>query len=166
MLRIEAIADPIAKSPEKIYIEQETLRELYDALDRIGDREQAYLLYRYCFTDDVAHTMIGTAIHFNLSESRAKKLEKPLWITSGWSCRGGFSAYRCGGTGAYIYLCFLLRSVGFCFSKILHLCQHRCHKIRLPYCRREVSVSFIRPTSQMPQPAPFQRQPEAKVITH
>ena len=44
MLRIEAIADPIAKSPEKIYIEQETLRELYEALDRIGDREQAYLL--------------------------------------------------------------------------------------------------------------------------
>lgn len=76
MLRIEAIADPIAKSPEKIYIEQETLRELYEAPDRIDDREQAYLLYRYGFTDDVEHTMIGTAIHFNLRENRAKKLEE------------------------------------------------------------------------------------------
>ena len=47
MLRIEAIADPIAKSPEQIYVEQETLRELYAGLDRIAEREQAYLLYRY-----------------------------------------------------------------------------------------------------------------------
>ena len=88
MLRIEAIADPIAKSPEKIYIEQETLRELYEALDRIGDREQAYLLYRYGFTDDVEHTMIGTAIHFNLRASRAKKLEETamdnLWLELPW----------------------------------------------------------------------------------
>ena len=88
MLRIEAIADPIAKSPDKIYIEQETLRELYEALDRIGEREQAYLLYRYGFTDDVEHTMIGTAIHFNLRESRAKKLEETamdnLWLELPW----------------------------------------------------------------------------------
>lgn len=88
MLRIEAIADPIAKSPEKIYIERETLCELYEALDRIEDREQAYLLYRYGFTDDVEHTMIGTAIHFNLRESRAKKLEETamdnLWLELPW----------------------------------------------------------------------------------
>lgn len=88
MLRIEAIADPIAKSPEKIYIEQETLRELYEALDRIGDREQAYLLYRYGFTVDVEHTMIGTAIHFNLRECRDKKLEETamdnLWLELPW----------------------------------------------------------------------------------
>ena len=83
-----SIADPIAKSPEKIYIEQETLRELYEALDRIEEREQAYLLYRYGFTDDVEHTMIGTAIHFNLRESRAKKLEETamdnLWLELPW----------------------------------------------------------------------------------
>ena len=36
LLRIEAIADPIAKSPEQIYMEQETLRELYEGLVRIG----------------------------------------------------------------------------------------------------------------------------------
>lgn len=84
MLRIEAIADPTVKSPEQIYVEQETLRELYAALGRISDREQTYLLYRYGFTDDMEHTMIGTAIHFNLRESRAKKLENQamdnLWL--------------------------------------------------------------------------------------
>ena len=64
MLRIEAIADPTVKSPEQIYVEQETLRELYAALGRISDREQTYLLYRYGFTDDMEHTMIGTAIQF------------------------------------------------------------------------------------------------------
>ncbi len=75
-LRIEAIADPTVKSPEKICIEKETLRELYTAMDRIGDREQTYLLYRYGFTDDIEHTLTGTATHFNLSESRAKKIEE------------------------------------------------------------------------------------------
>ncbi len=88
LLRIEAIADPIAKSPEKIYIEQETLRELYEGLDRIGDREKAYLLYRYGFTDDMEHPLIGTAIHFNLTESRAKKIEEDamdnLWLELPW----------------------------------------------------------------------------------
>ncbi|MCD8344939.1 MAG: sigma-70 family RNA polymerase sigma factor [Oscillospiraceae bacterium] len=76
MLRIEAIADSNVKSPEKICIEKETLRELYGAMDKIGDREQTYLLYRYGFTDDVEHTLTGTATHFNLSESRAKKIEE------------------------------------------------------------------------------------------
>lgn len=88
LLRIEAIADPIAKSPEQIYVEQEILRELYEGLDRIGSREQAYLLYRYGFTDDVEHTMVGTAIHFNLRESRAKKIEEDaidnLWLELPW----------------------------------------------------------------------------------
>ena len=88
LLRIEAIADPIAKSPEQIYVEQEILRELYAGLDRIGRREQAYLLYRYGFTDDIEHTTIGAAIHFNLSESRAKKTEEQamdnLWLELPW----------------------------------------------------------------------------------
>ena len=88
MLRIEAISDPIAKSPEQIYVEQEILRELYAGLDRIGRREQAYLLYRYGFTDDIEHTTIGAAIHFNLSESRAKKTEEQamdnLWLELPW----------------------------------------------------------------------------------
>ena len=76
------------KSPEQIYVEQEILRELYAGLDRIGRREQAYLLYRYGFTDDIEHTTIGAAIHFNLSESRAKKTEEQamdnLWLELPW----------------------------------------------------------------------------------
>lgn len=88
MLRIEAIANPTAKPPEQIYIEQETLRELYDGLGQISEREQTYLLYRYGFTDDTEHTLIGTAIHFNLRESRAKKLEDQamdnLWLELPW----------------------------------------------------------------------------------
>lgn len=88
MLRIEAIADPTAKSPEQIYMEQETMRELYAAMDKLSDREQTYLLYRYGFLDDTEHTMIGTAIHFNLRESRARKLEEDamdnLWLELPW----------------------------------------------------------------------------------
>ena len=75
LLRMEAVADIAAKSPEQVYEERETLRELYEGLGQISEREQAYLLYRHGFTDDIEHTLIGTAIHFHLSESRAKKLE-------------------------------------------------------------------------------------------
>lgn len=88
LLRIEAVADITAKSPEQIYVDKETMRELYEGLDRLSEREQAYLLYRYAFTDDVEHTMIGSAIHFNLRESRAKTLEDTamdnLWLELPW----------------------------------------------------------------------------------
>ena len=88
LLRMEAVADIAAKSPEQAYEERETLRELYEGLGQISEREQAYLLYRHGFTDDVGHTLIGTAIHFHLSESRAKKLEGEamdnLWLELLW----------------------------------------------------------------------------------
>ena len=88
LLRIEAIADPTVKSPEQIYVDKETMRELYEGLGRLSEREQAYLLYRYGFTDDVEHTMIGSAIHFNLRKSRAKTLEDTamdnLWLELPW----------------------------------------------------------------------------------
>ena len=64
------------------------MRELYEGLGRLSEREQAYLLYRYGFTDDVEHTMIGSAIHFNLRKSRAKTLEDTamdnLWLELPW----------------------------------------------------------------------------------
>ena len=86
--RIEAIADPLAKSPERIVTEQETYRELYDALDKLSPREQTYLLYRYGFTDGMEHPLIGTALHFHLSESRAKRTEETamdnLWLELPW----------------------------------------------------------------------------------
>ena len=88
LLRMEAVADIAAKSPEQVYVERETLRELYEGLGQISEREQTYLLYRYGFTDDIGHTLIGTAIHFHLSESRAKKLEDEamdnLWLELPW----------------------------------------------------------------------------------
>lgn len=88
LLRMEAVADIAAKSPEQVYEERETLRELYEGLGKISEREQTYLLYRYGFTDDIGHTLIGTAIHFHLSEKRAKKLEGEamdnLWLELPW----------------------------------------------------------------------------------
>ena len=88
LLRIEAIADPYALPPEQAFIKAETLWELYAALDKLEPREQTYLLYRFGFTDDVEHTLIGTAIHFHLSENRAKKLEDEamdnLWLELPW----------------------------------------------------------------------------------
>lgn len=88
LLRIEAIADPYALPPEQAYIKAETLWELYAALDKLEPREQTYLLYRHGFTDDIGHTLIGTAIHFHLSENRAKKLEGEamdnLWLELPW----------------------------------------------------------------------------------
>ena len=88
MLRIEAIANPAAKSPEQTYLDRETMRELYEGLGKLSEREQTYLLYRYGFTDDTEHTLIGSAIHFSLRESRAKKLEEEamdnLWLELPW----------------------------------------------------------------------------------
>ena len=88
LLRMEAVADIAAKSPEQVYEERETLRELYEGLEQISEREQTYLLYRHGFTDDIGHTLIGTAIHFHLSENRAKKLEGEamdnLWLELPW----------------------------------------------------------------------------------
>lgn len=88
LLRIEAIADPYALPPEEAFIKAETLWELCAALDKLEPREQTYLLYRFGFTDDIEHTLIGTAIHFHLSENRAKKLEGEamdnLWLELPW----------------------------------------------------------------------------------
>lgn len=88
LLRMEEVADIAAKSPEQVYEERETLRELYEGLRQISEREQTYLLYRHGFTDDIGHTLIGTAIHFHLSENRAKKLEGEamdnLWLELPW----------------------------------------------------------------------------------
>ena len=88
LLRIEAIADPYALPPEQAFIKAENLWELYAALDKLEPREQTYLLYRFGFTDDIEHTLTGAAIHFHLSENRAKKLESEamdnLWLELPW----------------------------------------------------------------------------------
>ncbi len=76
MQRIEAIAHPFVLSPEDIYIKKEEVWELYQALRELNAREQTYLLYRFGFLDDIEHPLIGTAVHFHLTESRAKRTEK------------------------------------------------------------------------------------------
>lgn len=85
---IEAISHPLARSPEEIYIKQEELSELYQALEKLFAREQTYLLYRFGFADDTAHPLIGTALHFHLTESRAKRTEEQaldnLWLELPW----------------------------------------------------------------------------------
>lgn len=86
--RSELIDDPYAVEPEKNMIEEENRRELYEGLRRISAREQAYLLYRFGFEDDMEHPLIGTALHFHLSESRAKSTEAlaldNLWLELPW----------------------------------------------------------------------------------
>ena len=70
------IADPTRQTPEQIYLAQEQLDDIHHALDMIEDREEQYLRYRFGFTDDIEHTLIGAAIHFQLSENRTKLLEE------------------------------------------------------------------------------------------
>ena len=55
---------------------------------------------------------------------------------------------RCGGTRAYIYLCFLLRPVGFCFSKILHLCHLGVTKSACPTVAEKCLSTAICPYSR------------------
>ena len=88
MQRSDLIADPYASEPDKIMEEKENRKELYEGLRRISEREQVYLLYRFGFEDDVEHPLVGTALHFHLSESRARSTEAlaldNLWLELPW----------------------------------------------------------------------------------
>ena len=88
MQRFDLIADPYSSEPEKMMIEEESRRELYEGLRCISEREQVYLLYRFGFEDDMEHTLVGTALHFHLSESRARSTEAlaldNLWLELPW----------------------------------------------------------------------------------
>lgn len=64
------------KSPEQIFLQAETYAELHDGLRQISARERTYLLYRYGFTDGDEHPIPETAVHFHLTEKRAKKTER------------------------------------------------------------------------------------------
>ena len=81
-----AVADPYAMQPQSILEEQESRRELYSGLQRLTDREQTDLLYRYGFTDGKEHPLIGTAIYFHLTKSRAKKTEDNYLLTTKLFC--------------------------------------------------------------------------------
>ena len=88
MQRSDLIADPYSSEPEKMMIEEESRKELYEGLRRISERELVYLLYRFGFEDDMEHPLVGTALHFHLSESRARSTEAlaldNLWLELPW----------------------------------------------------------------------------------
>ena len=79
-----------AQSPESRLLQAESTEELYHALEKVSERERAYLWYRYGFPDEAQNqTLKDTASHFHLSANRAKatetqaldnvRLELPWW---------------------------------------------------------------------------------------
>ena len=75
LLRIEAVADPHAQTPEQVVLRREQLAELYAGLDNLTAREQTWLLYRHGFADGAEHPLTAAARHFHLSENRARALD-------------------------------------------------------------------------------------------
>ena len=61
---------------EQIYIEQETVAELHEAMGALLDRENIYVQYRSGFGDSEDHPLTETAQYFHLTESRAKSVER------------------------------------------------------------------------------------------
>ncbi len=58
-----------------------------------------------------------------------------------------------------------LRTGGFCFSKILHLCRNSRHKTRLSYCREKAFVATLCPVAEYAA-NPFPASAGSKGITH
>ena len=73
---IETLISSCAKLPEQIYIEQETTAELHEAMDKLLDRENVYVQYRFGFADGKDHPLTETAQYFHLTESRVKSVER------------------------------------------------------------------------------------------
>ncbi len=72
----DILPDDYSKNPEQLFIRQETITEVRNALGKISDRERTYLHYRFGFLDYVLHDQSETAAHFHLSLSRARHTEK------------------------------------------------------------------------------------------
>ena len=70
------IPSPGVKLPEQIYIEQETVAELHEAMDALPNRENVYVQYRFGFAVGKDHPLTETAQYFHLTESRAKSVER------------------------------------------------------------------------------------------
>lgn len=82
-------SDAYSKTPEQVYIRQESMDELHRALDLIRDREREYLFYRFGFDDeDVERSRKDTAKHFHITEASAKRTEKTaldnVWLELPW----------------------------------------------------------------------------------
>ena len=82
-------SDAYSKTPEQVYIRQESMDELHHALDQIRDREREYLYFRFGFDDeDVERSRKDTAEHFHITEASAKRTEKTtldnVWLELPW----------------------------------------------------------------------------------
>ena len=85
----EISSDAYSKTPEQVYIKQESMDELHRALDQIRDREREYLDFRFGFDDeDVERNRKETAGHFHITEASAKRTEKTaldnVWLELPW----------------------------------------------------------------------------------
>ena len=85
----EISSDAYSKTPEQVYIRQESMDELHHALAQIRDREREYLYFRFGFDDeDVEHSRKDTAEHFHITEASAKRTEKTaldnVWLELPW----------------------------------------------------------------------------------
>lgn len=118
MQRSDLIAAPYALEPEKIIEEEENRKELYEGLRHISERERVYLLYRFGFEDDMEQPC--TSILARAVQGQPKLWR---WTISGLNCRGGISAFCCGGTWFLIYLC----QGQHCFP-LDALCQQGCFR--------------------------------------
>ena len=82
-------SDAYSKTPEQIYIKNESMAELHHALTQIRDREREYLYFRFGFDDeDVERSRKDTAEHFHITEASAKRTEKTaldnVWLELPW----------------------------------------------------------------------------------
>lgn len=70
------IRSPYDTDPERIYLQKETLEELYAVLYDLTRREQVWIRWRYGFEDGDPHPLAELARRYHLSESRAGSMEK------------------------------------------------------------------------------------------
>ena len=85
----EISSDAYSKTPEQIYIQNESMAELHHALAQVRVREREYLYFRFGFDDeDVERSRKETAAHFHITESAAKRTEKMaldnVWLELPW----------------------------------------------------------------------------------
>ena len=74
-LDLDLIGDPYRQNPEQIYIRKELFSRLYRAMENIGARSSAYLLYRFGFEDGNEHSVRETAEHFMTTKHLAEHEE-------------------------------------------------------------------------------------------
>ena len=70
------IRTPYDTDSERIYLQKETLEELYAVLYDLTRREQVWIRWRYGFEDGDSHPLAELARRYHLSENRASSMER------------------------------------------------------------------------------------------